>query len=114
MTAQSMRSGVCSRRRAATASARTCTCRSKPRAPASRLFRYMRDRQAHWMGLGRYKHVSLHDARQKANDLGRQLYHGNDPLDAKRQAATAKMIAAARGITFGECAKKYIAAHEPS
>jgi len=87
---------------------------AKASGAASWLFRYMRDRQAHWMGLGRYKHVSLHEARQKANDLGRQLYHGNDPLDAKRQAATAKRIAAARGITFGECAKKYIAAHDPS
>ena len=77
----------------------------KASGAASWLFRYMRDRQAHWMGLGRYKHVSLREARQQAIDLGRQLYHGHDPLDAKRQAKTAQRIAAAKGITFGECAK---------
>ena len=66
------------------------------------------------MGLGRYKFVNLYEARQKANDLGRQLHHGNDPLDAKRLAKTAQRIAAAKGITFLECAKKYIAAHEAS
>lgn len=48
------------------------------------IFRYMKDGQAHWMGLGPYPLVSLKDAREKALNARRQIRDGIDPLEWKR------------------------------
>jgi integrase len=42
------------------------------------------------------------------------LDNGTDPLAAKRQRITAERIAAAKTVTFGECANAYIDAHAAS
>lgn len=66
---------------------------------------------AHWLGLGKYKNFTLAEARQRARQY-RQ--NGINSLEAKRKQITADKIKAAKKITFGECAKAYIAAHEPT
>ena len=91
----------------------------KPSGAASWLFRYTINSEvvrskngkqvrngAHWMGLGKYKHLSIYDARQKAIDLGRELEKGIDPLAVERAKQTAEKLAAVKSMTFGECASK--------
>ena len=48
------------------------------------VFRYMRNGQAHWMGLGAYPLVSLRDARDKVLNARRQIHDGIDPLEWRR------------------------------
>jgi integrase len=78
------------------------------------LFRYMHNGKAHWMGLGRCKRFSLAEARERARPYAQMLEDDNDPLAVKRQKITEQKIAAAKNVTFGECAKQYIAIHAPS
>jgi integrase len=78
------------------------------------LFRYMHDGSAHWMGLGKCNRCSLGEARARARQYAQLLTDGIDPLDAKRKKITSEKIEAAKDITFGECAKAYIATHAPS
>jgi integrase len=81
-------------------------------------FRYMLARKAREMGLGGLTKVSLADARKKAGEVRRLLADGIDPIDhkegerAKREAA--EKLAAARSMTFDECATAYMRAHETS
>jgi integrase len=79
---------------------------------ASWLFRYMTNRQPHWAGLGKYRTADLATARKRARQHTTMLDQGIDPLDAKRQRQTAQKIAAAKNVSFGACAKAYIAARE--
>ena len=81
-------------------------------------FRYrVEDGKTRELGLGPLHTVSLSEAREKAAARRRELLafrHGEtalDPLDKRRQAQQAARLDAARGITFKECAEKYIAAH---
>jgi integrase len=78
---------------------------------------------AHWMGLGSFnrfsldeangrKPLSLNEARQKARQQGQKLTDYIDPLAAKRKALTDRTAAQAKNITFRECARQYLAAHE--
>ena len=76
------------------------------------LFRYQRDGKPRHMGLGSESLLSLVDAREAAREARRLLLQGIDPLEhraAKRQQAA---LETARGVTFKECADRYIAAHE--
>jgi integrase len=79
---------------------------------ASWLFRYMNNRQPHWAGLGQYDSTDLATARKLARQHRALLDQGIDPITAKRQKQTAAKIAAAKNVTFGACAKAYIAARE--
>ncbi|MGF6230515.1 integrase [Inquilinus ginsengisoli] len=80
----------------------------------SYLFRYMRNGNAHWMGLGPADILDLKDAREKARGMRRLLLDGIDPLEHKR-AERAKAVAdAAKVVTFKEAAKRYIAKFEPT
>jgi integrase len=81
---------------------------------ASWLFRYMSNRQPHWAGLGKYRTTDLATARKRARQHTAMLDQGIDPLNAKRQRQTAEKIAAAKNVSFGACAKAYIAAREQS
>jgi len=76
------------------------------------IFRYMRDGRAREMGLGSVHTIGLKAARERAGDRRRELLDGIDPLQvrqAKRHRAT---LEAAKAITFAECAKRYIDAHQ--
>lgn len=76
------------------------------------LFRYMIAGQAHGMGLGPTHTVSLAEARQKALDARKLLIDGIDPLAAKKQNQIAATLAAAKTMTFDQCAEAYILAHK--
>ncbi len=78
------------------------------------LFRFMQHGRARQMGLGTLAVVSLHDAREKARDCQRLLLSSIDPIEARRADRMKERAAATRGITFKDCAEKYIKAHEDS
>src|SRR6476646_1775472 len=81
------------------------------------VFRYEREyegkRRGRHVGLGPCALVSLAEARAKGLELRRLLTNGVDPLDDKRAARQQALEAAAREVTFRECAERYITAPEP-
>jgi integrase len=86
---------------------------------ASWLFRYVLRGRERWMGLGALRHVSLAEARSKADAARKLLEQGIDPLDAaeaERAAQKAKRdadaVEAARRVTFADAARKYKATKE--
>jgi hypothetical protein len=76
------------------------------------ILRYMRAARARKMGLGPFPVLSLVEARQKAFEGRRSLLQGIDPIDARNAARTEAVVRAARALTFAECGKAYIAAHQ--
>ena len=75
------------------------------------VFRYMLNRSAHEMGIGKYPEISLAEARQRAAEARRLKAHGTDPL-AQRDAVRASLLAeAAKSVTFKDSAARYIDAH---
>ncbi|MCH8130614.1 MAG: DUF4102 domain-containing protein, partial [Acidobacteria bacterium] len=76
------------------------------------IFRYMLHGKARQMGLGPVHTISLAEARDEATQCRKVLLAGEDPIDARHSRRLAARVDAARGITFKECAEKYIAAHE--
>lgn len=60
------------------------------------------------MGLGPYPDVGLAEARDKAQELRRQLRDGKDPILARDAKRAAMRLEAARAKTFKECAKEFI------
>jgi integrase len=74
------------------------------------LFRYERDGVERWMGLGPTHTVSLKEAREKARKARQQLLDDIDPIDARKEAVAARKLAAAKMMTFKECADAYIVA----
>ena len=75
------------------------------------LFRYMLDGRPRHMGLGPLQTVSLKDARERAREARRLLLDGIDPIDKRNEARAAARLARARGISFEDCAGKFIEAH---
>jgi integrase len=78
------------------------------------VLRYKRAGRARDHGLGPYPLVSLAEAREAAIDKLRQLRRGIDPIDARRAERQAAWIERAKAMTFEECGKAYIRAHEAS
>jgi Arm DNA-binding domain len=76
------------------------------------ILRYMRAGRARKMGLGPFPILSLAEARQKAFEGRRSLLQGIDPIDARNAARTEAVAQAAKALTFAECGKAYIAAHQ--
>ena len=76
------------------------------------LFRYMVAGKPFGMGLGATHTVSLAEARQKALDARKQLNDGINPLAAKKQKQIEAALAAAKMMTFDQCAEAYILAHK--
>lgn len=66
------------------------------------------------MGLGSYPEVTLAAARREAFAKRAASRGGVDPLQVKREARRAAAVAAARQVTFKECATRYMEAHAPS
>src|SRR3954454_524084 len=75
-------------------------------------FRYMLDGRRRDMGLGPYPDITLAAAREKATALRRQKLEGVDPLAAKAATKGAARLAAAKAMTFRQCAISYIDAHK--
>lgn len=81
------------------------------------VFRYVGvDRKRHHMGLGSLDTLTLADARQKARELRAKLRDPLapvDPLEARGKAKEQARIAAAKKITFKQCAEAFLVAHAP-
>ncbi|WP_434782407.1 tyrosine-type recombinase/integrase [Ferrovum myxofaciens] len=76
------------------------------------LLRFMIAGKAYAMGLGATHTVSLADARQKSLEARKLLADGINPLDHKREKRNAAALAAAKTLTFDQCAEAYIMAHK--
>lgn len=63
------------------------------------------------MGLGSIHDTPLSAARQKRDDYRKLLRDGVDPIEAKKERELEKALAAARSLTFTQCATAYIEAH---
>ncbi|MFO1097072.1 MAG: tyrosine-type recombinase/integrase [Xanthobacteraceae bacterium] len=75
------------------------------------LFRYKLDGRSRWHGLGSLRDVSLEEAREKATEARKVRRNGADPIQAKREAEAAARVEAAKAITFGAAAKRFIKAN---
>lgn len=84
-----------------------------PTGAKSWVYRYRNNGRRHDLGLGPYHLVSLADARKRAIEQ-RRLRHldGKDPLLIRRLDRDQAKLAAAKTISFKECADAYIAAHQ--
>jgi integrase len=87
---------------------------SDPPTQCSWLFRYRMNGKTRWMGLGSYPAISLGKARELASNARTLKALGTDPLDQREAARTATRLAAAKMITFKQCAESYIKAHRVS
>jgi integrase len=77
------------------------------------IFRYRLNGRERAMGLGPLDLVSLAEARDKATEARKALkLEGVDPIEARVKARQDAALEAARGVTFEDCAGRYIAAHE--
>ncbi len=60
------------------------------------------------LGLGAFRDVPLARAREKARETREQIQQGVDPVAERRAAKAALMAAAARSVTFDECARRVV------
>ena len=63
-------------------------------------------------GLGSYPTTQLASAKDRARSTRDQIFAGNDPSVAKREAKSALMAAKAKSVTFKKLAEQYIEQHE--
>jgi integrase len=78
------------------------------------IFRFKVKGRARDAGLGSYPAVTLEDARLEAAARRKLIEAGVDPIEARRRERAEAELASARATTFKQCAKAYIASHEPS
>ena len=81
---------------------------------ASWVYRYMLHGRARTMGLGPLALYGLAEARAKALDARRLRHEGIDPIEARHAQAVQQRLAAAREMTFRQCAARLIEAMRPS
>ena len=62
------------------------------------------------MGLGTFPDVTLAEARDRADEVRRQLRDGVNPIAARKDEIANRTIEAAKAKTFKECADAYIEA----
>jgi hypothetical protein len=63
------------------------------------------------MGLGSANLFSLAEARERAFHARRLVADGVDPIEHRAATKATAKANAIKGITFRECAERYIAAH---
>ena len=76
------------------------------------IFRYAMAGRTRDMGLGSFPEISLATARALAENFRRLVKEGTDPIERRRTERAALRIAAAKNLTFDECAGEYIKEHE--
>jgi integrase len=81
---------------------------------ASWVFRYEAGGVAHNMGLGSFSVFTLAEARDRARKQRQLLADGIDPLQDQRARETAAKLEAAKAITFGAAAMRYVDTHRLS
>jgi hypothetical protein len=79
---------------------------------SSWIYRYMLHGVEHKMGLGPTRHVSLSKARDLAAEARQLRRAGGDPLETRRAEKDARATESAKVMTFRQCAKAYITAHQ--
>lgn len=79
---------------------------------ASWVYRYMLAGRNREMGLGPARDVSLKEAREAALEARGLKRSGVDPLAARQARRQGEAVARARSMTFAQCAKAYITAHQ--
>jgi integrase len=75
------------------------------------IFRWKQAGKFRLMGLGPLHTVSLAEARDLALACRKLRLQGIDPIEHRRAQRADQQLAAAKGITFRQCAEGYIAAH---
>ncbi|MSO89892.1 MAG: site-specific integrase [Rhodospirillaceae bacterium] len=75
------------------------------------IFRFSIGGRERLMGLGPFGPVTLAQARQKADDARQKVGAGIDPIKERRDGKQAAKLDAAKSITFKECGRQYIEAH---
>jgi integrase len=76
------------------------------------IFRFAVRGRTRDMGLGAYPDVSLTTARELATACRRTVADGLDPIEVRKERRAAIRVEAAKAMTFDDCARAYIAAHE--
>ena len=83
-----------------------------PSGSKSWIYRYMLDGKARSMGLGALRDLGRAEARERAGSACRKVrLDGIDVVAARQASRAAEKVAAARAITFKDCAAKYVATH---
>jgi hypothetical protein len=82
-----------------------------PTGSKSWIYRYRSGERQHDLGLGPYPDISLAEARERATEQRKLRLNGHDPLVVRRATRDQARLAAAKAMTFRQCADGYIAAH---
>src|ERR1051325_11580515 len=82
-----------------------------PTGAKSWVFRFKDQGRTHEMGLGPMHTVGLAEAREKALECRKLRLDRIDPIKARRAVRGQERAAAAKAITFQECAEQYLATH---
>src|SRR5271155_1780677 len=85
--------------------------RTGPQGAKSWVFRYRQGGRLRDMGLGPLHTVSLAEARQEALLWRKARLDDKDPIETRRAERSSKRLAAAKAMTFRQCADAYITAH---
>lgn len=77
------------------------------------MFRYSRNGENQWMGLGAASDTSVAEARDEAALLRVKVRQGGDPMAEREQAAVVRTAVKPRAAvpTFAKCAETYIESH---
>jgi integrase len=86
--------------------------RVAPGGSKSWVFRFMLAGRSREMGLGSVDDVTLGEARELARECRKLCAQGSDPIEIRRAHRAALRLESAKSMTFEECAKAYIAAHQ--
>jgi len=76
------------------------------------VFRFMIQGRARKMGLGEVGRIRLADARKKAYAAYLRVKDGIDPIEERNARKAALATEKAKAMTFSDCAKGYIDAHQ--
>jgi hypothetical protein len=83
-----------------------------PSGAKSWVFRFKKDGRLREMGLGAAHTIFLAEAREHATECRKQRLRDIDPIEARHANKAANKLAAAKSMTFRQCAETYIAAHK--
>ena len=82
-----------------------------PTGAKSWVFRFRDGARLREHGLGSFNTIGLAEAREKARACRHMRLDGIDPIQARRAEREQKKLAAAKAMTFRQCAQAYIASH---
>jgi integrase len=79
---------------------------------ASWILRYVRHGKERMLGLGPVHLIGLKQARERARAARLQILDGIDPVEDRKAKKAERALAAAKTVTFADCARQYHAQHE--